>query len=127
MAKSALPMFTRDHKTGSMKEWSSGQPNGFAHPGVETLEPYFHVLVLVPDESDRILTVWNIGQAWPAEKNILVECASDGIEALDKIHRKQFGLIVMDLSLPNQEGGQVLWAIREKNLRVPVVVLSDAR
>src|SRR5688572_25795223 len=124
MAKSALPMFTRDHTTGSMKEWTPSQTDGFAQSQIEASPEYFHVLVVVDDESDRLLTVWNVGQAWPPEKHILVDCATDSAEALDKIHSKEFGLIVLDLSVPNQEGAEVLCAIREKNLRVPVVALS---
>ena len=85
------------------------------------------MLVAGDDESERRLTIWQLGKAWPAEREMMVECAADGAEALEKIESNQYDLVVLDWNLPHQEGPVVLRAIRRGSRRVPVVVLSRQR
>jgi len=127
MAKNALPMFYRDPRTSLMKQLapdelgSSPLAGGKAGPGP------VRVLVADDDESDRLLTIWQLGDAWPVKNGLLVECAADGEEALEKIRAHRYALVVLDWNMPRQDGAEVLRAMREHELRIPVVVLSDQR
>lgn len=55
-----------------------------------------------------------------------VESVSDGGEALDRLRRKSFSAIILDVMLPGMNGFDVLRAIRaDKDLAtLPVVVLT---
>jgi CheY-like chemotaxis protein len=52
--------------------------------------------------------------------------ASDGAEALDVIHRSRPDAVLLDLSMPNVTGWQVLKAIRAERAteRLPVVAIT---
>lgn len=127
MAKKALPVFTRDPRTGSMKELAPDEPKDFALASDLAGPPHFRVLVADDDETDRLLTIWQLGKAWPFDWDIVVECAADGAEALEKIHRRRFELVVLDWNMPHQDGGDVLRAMRGNGLHIPVVVVSAQR
>ena len=85
---------------------------------------HFRVLVADDGELDRFLTIQQLGKAWPVERNLMVECAADGAEALAKIRRNCYALVVLDWNMPHQNGGDVLRALRADGLRIPVVVVS---
>ncbi|MBW1709713.1 MAG: response regulator transcription factor [Deltaproteobacteria bacterium] len=53
-----------------------------------------------------------------------VELASDGLDAMAKIDRGGFDLIVLDLVLPHVDGYEVLKRIRGLNPRLPVIILT---
>src|SRR6185295_11056227 len=84
------------------------------------------VRVLVADdcEKDRKLTIRHLGKAWPFERDMVVECAADGMEALLKLRRSRFALAVLDWDMPHLCGRELLRTIRENGLRLPVVVVS---
>jgi len=124
MAKNALPVFTRDARTGLMRKSTSGEPEDFALSSNDTPPPYFRVLVADDNEVDRLVTIWQLGKAWPIEPDLLVECAADGAEALEKIRSTHYALVVLDWNMPQCDGADVLREIRENGLRVPVVVVS---
>jgi CheY-like chemotaxis protein len=84
----------------------------------------FRVLIIDDNEVDREIIVRNLGQAWPFERGMAVECASDGEEALEKIRTERFALIVLDWRLPLVGGAEVLRAIRLNGVCIPVVVIS---
>ncbi|MDD5551952.1 MAG: response regulator [Candidatus Pacebacteria bacterium] len=56
-----------------------------------------------------------------------VAYAKDGAECLSKIndHGEEFDLLVLDLLLPNIDGFEVLKRIKEKNINISVVALSN--
>lgn len=107
-----------------MKEFPPDQQQDFRPHFSNAASSHFRVLVADGDEHDRRLTIWQLGKAWPAEPNMLVECAADGAEALEKIRSNKYGLVVLDWNMPHRDGGEVLRALREGGLRVPVVVVS---
>lgn len=127
MAKHALPVFTRDLRTGAMKELTPGEAMNFARIRDTTAPLQFRVLVADDMELDRRLTIRLLGKAWLVERDLTVECAADGTEALEKIHRHRYALVVLDWNMAQPDGAEVLRAIREKGLRVPVVVVSGER
>jgi two-component system, sensor histidine kinase and response regulator len=82
------------------------------------------VLVADDDEMDRRLTILRLGKAWPFERAIRVECARNGVEALERIRNSRFLLAVLDWNMPPLDGGDVLRTMRENGLRTPVVIVS---
>ncbi len=110
-----------------MKEFTPSEPHGFALASDPAGSPWFRVLLADDDEADRLVTIWHLGRAWTAERDLLVECAADAAEALEKIRGRRFALVVLAWNLPHQDGAVVLRAMRENGLRVPVVVVSGHR
>lgn len=54
-----------------------------------------------------------------------IKIASDGEEALKILEKEKFDLILLDLILPKVSGFQVLEKIKEKKIKMPVIVLSN--
>lgn len=50
--------------------------------------------------------------------------AVDGAEGLSKFFKDKFDLILLDLNLPTIDGIQVAKRIRERNLHIPIVMLT---
>ena len=125
MVREALPVFARDHRTGLMKELNLGSPRNIVPTGDESGAGQFRVLVVDDDEGDRLVTIWLLGKAWPVERHLMVECAVDGAEALEKMRNNQYALVVIDWNIPDWNRAGVLSAMRNKGPRVPVVVLSS--
>lgn len=110
-----------------MKELIPGGPNHFALASDKTSPSHFHVLVADGDEAGRRLAVRHLGKAWPVEQDFSVECAADGMEALEKIRSHRFALMVLDWNMPDPDGAAVLRTVRENGLHLPVIVLSEQR
>lgn len=55
-----------------------------------------------------------------------VETASDGNDALSKITRGHFNLIILDFLIPGKTGIQVLEHMRMKGNETPVIMASNA-
>ncbi len=87
-------------------------------------KPTLPVLVIDDNETDRELTVRHLGKAWPFEREMAVDYAADGREALGKMQARRYALVVLDWKLPVMDGGEVLRAMRGNGFRVPVVVIS---
>ena len=84
----------------------------------------FPVLVIDDNEADRKLMAIQLGQAWPFVRDLLVEEAASGQEALDKLRDRRFALIVLDWKMPGISGFDVLHHMRKNGVRIPVVVVS---
>lgn len=54
----------------------------------------------------------------------IVEEASDGVEALEKVHKKIPDLVILDLGLPKISGETVCQEIKKDYPSVPVIMLS---
>lgn len=50
--------------------------------------------------------------------------ACDGLEALNKLRRQKFNLMILDLNLPKIDGLTLLSKIRDEGSHIPVLVLS---
>jgi len=55
---------------------------------------------------------------------IVVDEASDGKEALDKVVGGGFDLVLLDISMPGRGGLDVLKELRSRNPRLPILILS---
>lgn len=82
------------------------------------------------DDKKRILLVDDDAALLRGYKNALtlrgfsVETASDGSEALTRLGTTSFDVIVSDVSMPTMDGLEFLRAIRERDLDVPVVLMT---
>ena len=56
--------------------------------------------------------------------DILVEEASDGVEALNRVDSGDFDLILLDISMPGRGGMDVLKELKIRKPRLPVLILS---
>ena len=110
-----------------MKEITPEDLDGLAPAGDQVGQPHFRVLVADGDEADRRFIIWQLGKAWPCERDMMVECAADGAEALEKIRGHRYALVVLDWNLSHLDGALVLRGMREEGVRIPVVVVSDQR
>ncbi|MBO6101313.1 MAG: response regulator, partial [Spirochaetaceae bacterium] len=80
--------------------------------------------ILIVDDSE---TTRQIERTILLTNNFLVEEASDGIDAMEKLKKKQFDLILCDDEMPRMNGDILLDNIRrmENYKTVPVVALAD--
>lgn len=92
-----------------------------------TLGNAARVLVVDDDATDRHLTIWNLGKAWPVGGELTAECAATGAEALEKMHRHRYTLVVLDWNMPEKNGLAVLETMRGNGWNIPVVVVSGER
>lgn len=87
-------------------------------------EKTFRVLVVDDNLADQELAVLHMGQTWPYERELELDFAADGAEALAKLRTKNFALVVLDWLLPILGDGEVLRHLRRHGHRIPVVVVS---
>jgi len=80
--------------------------------------------VLIVDDSE---TTRQIQKTILLANNYIVEEASDGIEAIEKVKIKQFDLIITDDEMPRMNGAILLDNLRlmENYKSVPVVAMAD--
>jgi EAL domain-containing protein (putative c-di-GMP-specific phosphodiesterase class I) len=79
------------------------------------------VLVVDDDEiirrvSTRVLT----------DEGFEVVQATDGREALAQLERQEFDVVVTDVTMPNMTGLELLRTIRQRDLELPVILLTSA-
>ena len=127
MKDNQLLVLTRDQHTGKVKTIVPGKPEALALANAGAVPHPVRVLVADDSEIDREITIRHLGQAWPFEGDMVVECAANGMEALQKLRRSRFALAVLDWDMPHLGGGELLRTIRENGLRLPVVVVSGHR
>lgn len=77
-----------------------------------------NILIVEDDkEINKILT------EFMADKNFQVDCAYDGMEAMEKIKKNSYDLILLDLMLPMLSGERIIKETREIS-QVPIIVIS---
>ncbi len=77
--------------------------------------------ILIVDDDVEILDFY---QAALRKNDYRIETAQDGKEAAELLRKRQFDLIVSDVSMPGMDGIQLLRAIREIDLDIPVVLAT---
>src|SRR5258708_47139 len=53
-----------------------------------------------------------------------VETAGDGREAIEAFERKEFDLVISDITMPRMNGIELLRAVRARNIDIPVVLMT---
>lgn len=56
---------------------------------------------------------------------IEVVIANNGTKALEQLGSDTFDLVLLDLMMPGTDGFEVLEAIRKKDIKAPVIVMSN--
>lgn len=84
----------------------------------------------VGEQGPRILLVDDEAQLRRASARVLraegfdVVEAADGREALAQLERGEFAVVVSDIMMPNMTGLELLRAIRQRDLELPVILLT---
>ena len=50
--------------------------------------------------------------------------AQDGLDALEKIGKEMFDLLITDINMPNMDGLQLIQHVRMMGLRIPIIILT---
>ena len=79
-------------------------------------------VLLVDDEPDVRLVYTKALRRLGCE----VVQATDGADAVDKLRESSFDLILSDISMPRLSGTAFLRAVRERDLDVPVVLMTGS-
>jgi len=77
-------------------------------------------ILLVEDHAE--LSRW-ISKALQ-DARLTVECAMNGADADALLHTQEYGLVILDLTLPKMDGLEVLKRMRARGSKTPVLVLT---
>ena len=80
-----------------------------------------NVLVVDDEPFNREVLVMNIKNIF---KNAVIDTASNGAEAVNKILNNTYDIVFMDLRMPVLDGLKACKIIREKNIKVPIYLLT---
>jgi CheY-like chemotaxis protein len=100
------------------------QPSKGADVERQCEEQPFRVLVIDDNEIDREILIHHIRHAWPYEYDLAWESTADGAEALAKVGRTSFAMIVLDWQLPTLHGADLLRRLRASGVDIPVIVVT---
>ena len=84
-------------------------------------EEVFTLLVVDDNEANRDMLSRRL-----IRRGFSVDCAAGGHEALERIARERYDLILLDLLMPDMDGMEVLRAIRETRspAELPAIITS---
>ena len=77
--------------------------------------------ILVVDDEEHIRLLF---KEELEDEGYAVELASNGVEALEKLKRSNYDVIVLDIKMPGMDGIQTLGEIKKINKDQPVVLCS---
>ncbi len=83
--------------------------------------PHGHGRVLVVDDEPQVR---RLAASILTRAGFDVEVARDGLEALDLPGLSETGLVLLDLAMPRLNGQETLTRLRERGLRMPVILTS---
>jgi|ERR1017187_3565270 CheY-like chemotaxis protein len=95
-------------------------------PGAGTRRGGRPLRVLIVDDSkiDREIIIRHIRNAWPLEHDLMCETAEDGIEAMAKLSKESFAMVLLEWRVVKLRGADILWRLRANGSKIPVVILS---
>ena len=88
--------------------------------GVATVHPCAMNLLLVEDDADLALALSRV----LCKRGFEVQTVGDGIDALSLLNKRQFDVVLLDLSIPGMDGLQLLTRLRGRGDKTPVLVLT---
>ncbi len=77
--------------------------------------------ILVIDDDAQVLNV--VSEMLRLEGHA-VDVAENGLRAMEKMHDRQFDLVITDLLMPDKEGLETIVDIRRNNRRLPILAIS---
>ena len=77
-------------------------------------------ILVVDDEPDAL----DLFKDLFTQKNYKVDCVSGGLEALEFIDKEEVDAVLLDIRMPIIDGIETLIKIKEKDLNIPVVMLT---
>lgn len=77
-------------------------------------------ILVVDDEASIRRTLREIFEY----EDFAVEEAEDGEEAIEKITSESYDVVLLDVKMPKRDGMEVLEAVRDKHIDVPIVMIS---
>src|SRR5579864_8395927 len=77
--------------------------------------------ILIAEDDAPLATV--IAQAFKSEDHV-TEVAPDGDDALQRMQKAEFDLLILDLNLPIVSGSEVLHKVRSENPDIPILILT---
>ena len=80
------------------------------------------VKILIADDNRAIAMTLELKLRQEGFETKLV---SNGKEALDLLEKEKFDLLLLDLIMPEMDGFDVLRALNQKGIKIPVIVDSD--
>jgi DNA-binding response OmpR family regulator len=80
--------------------------------------------ILIIEDDEPVLAFLQRGLE---AEQYLVDTAPDGTLGKSLLDSRRYGLVILDLNLPNMDGIEVLKYLRSQDGRVPVLVLSSRR
>jgi CheY-like chemotaxis protein len=79
------------------------------------------ILVCDDEESIRLLLNETL------EKQYDIDQAADGREAVKKITKEPYDLLIIDIKMPGTHGFEAIERIRERNKKIPIIICSAYR
>ena len=79
------------------------------------------ILVCDDEESIRLLLNETL------EEQYDIEQAADGREAVKKITKEPYDLLIIDIKMPGTHGFEAIERIRERNKKIPIIICSAYR
>jgi CheY-like chemotaxis protein len=76
------------------------------------------ILVCDDEESLRLLIGETLGEIYEIAE------ASDGREAVKRVTREPFDLVIMDIKMPGTHGLEAIERIRQRNKDIPIIICS---
>lgn len=59
------------------------------------------------------------------DEGIEVAAAADGEEAIKKIKKEKYNLVLLDVILPKKDGFEVLGEMKKEKIKTPVILLTN--
>lgn len=77
-------------------------------------------ILLVEDNQMNIVLLSKVLKRW----GVILSVSQNGMEAIEKVHKNKFDLILMDLHMPDLDGYQTTQEIRKFNTEIPIFALT---
>ena len=103
--------------------WGEQMPSSSDQRSKDVTSSPEHKMILVVDDD---IDVWRILRYALEEEGLDVDCAENGLVALQKLREKSPDLIILDLNMPRMGGEEFLFAWRAgvETGGVPVIVIT---
>lgn len=81
-------------------------------------------LVLIVDDEPAITELINKSLV---SNGIASDISNNGTDALEKVNKNNYALVLMDINMPGLDGFSVIKKIRESGKTMPIIIISDRR